>query len=245
MSDQAQELRRMFAESGGQRYTVIASLSRPAMALPIAASACRDLAAEGVDTLWIDDLPLAEREDWPIARASRFSLEQVRRGFVPLDRAIAESADGVRYIHSGATTQDTDSWLRHGVGGPLPASLADDLGFFQRILITTTEGNLITPADHPIETDMLVVSGAGVTESNDLILWMVRAEANFRPKKWGLILVGDLFEGNRSWEELSPLCKRYLSGEVDLISAVDGRLDDLVLAGSWVPDKRQLLRFLS
>lgn len=46
MSDQAQELRRMFAESGGQRYTVIASLSRPAMALPIAASACRDLAAE-------------------------------------------------------------------------------------------------------------------------------------------------------------------------------------------------------
>jgi hypothetical protein len=92
---------------------------------------------------------------------------------------------------------------------------------------------------------MLVVSGAGVTESNDLILWMVRAEANFRPKKWGLILVGDLFEGNRSWEELSPLCKRYLSGEVDLISAVDGRLDDLVLAGSWVPDKRQLLGFLS
>lgn len=245
MSDQAQELRRLFADSGGQRCTIIVSLSRPAMALPVAASACRDLAAEGADVLWIDDLPLAEREDWPISRSSRFSLEQVRRGFVPLSQAVVESSDGIRYIHSGATTSNTDSWLRHGAGGPLPAALADELGVYQRILITTTDGNLVTPPDHSIETDVVVVSGADVTQSNDLILWMVRAEANFRPKKWGLILVGDGFEGNRSWEELSPLCKRYLPGEVQLISTVDGQLDELFLAGSWVPDTQQIVRFLS
>lgn len=243
MSDQAQELRRVFDEGRPTRRLLVSSLKRPALSLAVAASICRDSSSLGQDVLWIDDLPLLDREDWPIPRAAKFTLEQVQQGFIPLAAAVAIASDGSHYIHSGRTT--ARNVIDASAGKTFDLALTPGrLERYELVLLTSSQEDFDGLSAAGAKPDIIIVSGTAAAECSELMLWMVRCEASLQPRRWGLCFIGDQYSSNRAWAELSPLFTRYLTGPVELLATADGNLTEISLGGAWVPERKRVLSFI-
>jgi hypothetical protein len=239
--DQAKGLRELFGSTTECRRIHVACLSRPALALATGAAMTKALSEIGENSLAIDEVGFAEREDWPIPAIAKYSLQQVLAGFVPLERAICGLDEHRSYVFAGKTAsqQSLATLLQQR-----QMSEKLDLSGFRNIFHVIGSAQETSAAVHGEQPHVMCVSGVTAEDRNSLILWMIRHDIEHKPKKWGFFFLGEADEVNRAWAEFEPVASKYLSGEICLVGSASGEISSAPLVGNWVTRLDGLDRFI-
>ena len=240
--DQAKGLRELFGSTAECRRIHVACLSRPALALATSAAMSKALSEIGENSLAIDEVGFAEREDWPIPATAKYSLQQVLAGFVPLERAICNLDEQRSYVFAGMTAshQSLTTLLQQR-----QMSEKLDLSGFRNVFHVVGSGRETSAAVHGEQPFVMCVSGVTADDRNSLILWMIRHDIEHKPNKWGFFFLGEPDEVNRAWAEFEPVASKYLNGQILLVGSARGDIASAALGGNWVTHLDGLERFIS
>jgi len=239
--DQAKGLRELFGSTEEYRRIHVACLSRPALTLAAGAAMARTLAQIGESSLAIDEVGFADREDWPIPAAAKYSLQQVISGFVSIERAICRLDEHRSYVFAGKTaSQPSLSTLLT----QRQMSEKLDLAAFRNVFHLVGSATETSAAVHGQQPLVMCVSGVSADDRNSLILWMIRHDIEHKPKRWGFFFIGKTDEINRAWIEFEPVARKYLSGEISLIGSADDDINSAPLTGGWVTRFHDVQRFI-
>ena len=85
--DQATGLRYLFGNNTAPVH-VLCCPARPALSLPLVNFLCKDLTKNGQTLMWVDEIGLNDREQWPLPCAVKFDLSKSLEGHVDLDQGV-------------------------------------------------------------------------------------------------------------------------------------------------------------
>jgi hypothetical protein len=234
--DQATGLRHLF----GQPPTPVHVLhcpARPALCLPLAQVLSHQLADRGHTVLWVDELGMVERENWPLPCKVRFDLSKSLQGHVPLDQTVRPLSPTLWYGLSLHTAR-----IAHAPA-PLTERLQGSGVRFESVVVTAgpqkSEG--LPHYGTPIHVSVITECDAGSLQKT--LTWMQLAQAQGPVSSWSVVLAGSKARLNHGIHWIEHIAAAHLSQDVKLLSTVDTKVLAAPLAQAWLnsPDLTDLL----
>jgi len=235
--DQASGLRYMFGNSTAPVH-VLCCPSRPALTLPLVDALSRDLTHDGQTVLWVDEIALNDREQWPLPCAVKFDLSKSLEGHVALDQGVTKLSPSLWYGLSLHTHRMAQPAL------PLAERLTSSGIRFDTILVSAINGKPESFARYGAPLHMTAISGCAPEHLQQTLAWMQQAQARCTAATWRVILAGEAEPLTQAMDWLAQTAKAHLSQDVQVLGSVNPERLSAPLAGAWsgLPELTSVLK---
>ena len=235
--DQAAGLRYLFGNSTAPVH-VLCCPSRPALTLPLVDIISKELTHEGQTILWVDEIPLNDREHWPLPCTVKFDLSKSLESHVALDQGVTALGSSLWYGLSLHTHRITRPAL------PLAERLTNSGIRFDSILVSAATGKPESFARYGAQLHMTAISGCAPEQLQQTLAWMQQAQARCTAASWRVVLAGESEQLTHAIHWLAQTAKAYLSQEVQVLGTVNVERLNAPLAGAWtgLPELTEVLK---
>ena len=235
--DQAAGLRYLFGNSTAPVH-VLCCPSRPALTLPLVDAMSKELTHEGQTILWVDEITLNDREQWPLPCTVKFDLSKSLESHVALDQGVTALGSSLWYGLSLHTHRITRPAL------PLAERLTNSGIRFDSILVSAATGKPESFARYGAQLHMTAISGCAPEQLQQTLAWMQQAQARCTAASWRVVLAGESEQLTHAIHWLAQTAKAYLSQEVQVLGTVNVERLNAPLAGAWtgLPELTEVLK---
>ena len=235
--DQAAGLRYLFGNSTAPVH-VLCCPSRPALTLPLVDAISKELTHEGQTILWVDEITLNDREQWPLPCTVKFDLSKSLESHVALDQGVTALGSSLWYGLSLHTHRITRPAL------PLAERLTNSGIRFDSILVSAATGKPESFARYGAQLHMTAISGCAPEELQQTLAWMQQAQARCTAASWRVVLAGESEQLTHAIHWLAQTAKVHLSQEVQVLGTVNVERLSAPLAGAWtgLPELTEVLK---
>jgi hypothetical protein len=235
--DQATGLRYLFGNNTAPVH-VMCCPARPALTLPLANFLCKDLSSNGQTIMWVDEIGLNDREQWPLPCPVKFDLSKSLEGHVTLDQGVNALSSSLWYglsLHTHRIARATT---------PLSERLTSSGIRFDSIVVTATIGQPASFAYYGPQANFTVISACAPEELQQTLTWMQQVEARLTPASWRVILAGESEQLTQALEWFEQTSKAHLSQTVQLLGSVNAERLQSPLANAWsnLPELAKVLK---
>ena len=235
--DQAAGLRYLFGNSTAPVH-VLCCPSRTALTLPLVDAISKELTHEGQTILWVDEITLNDREQWPLPCTVKFDLSKSLESHVALDQGVTALGSSLWYGLSLHTHRITRPAL------PLAERLTNSGIRFDSILVSAATGKPESFARYGAQLHMTAISGCAPEQLQQTLAWMQQAQARCTAASWRVVLAGESEQLTHAIHWLAQTAKAYLSQEVQVLGTVNVERLNAPLAGAWtgLPELTEVLK---
>ena len=235
--DQAAGLRYLFGNSTAPVH-VLCCPSRPALTLPLVDAISKELTHEGQTILWVDEITLNDREQWPLPCTVKFDLSKSLESHVALDQGVTALGSSLWYGLSLHTHRITRPAL------PLAERLTNSGIRFDSILVSAATGKPESFARYGAQLHMTAISGCAPEQLQQTLAWMQQAQAKCTAASWRVVLAGESEQLTHAIHWLAQTAKAHLSQEVQVLGTVNVERLSAPLAGAWtgLPELTEVLK---
>lgn len=222
--DQATGLRQLFGINSLAAH-ILCCPSRPALVVPLAQLLSQDLTDRGHTVAWIDEINLAEREDWPLPCSIRFDVGQALEGHVNLSAAMQALKPQLFYGLSCKTRKLPT------IERPLQARLLASGVRFDTLVVAAHPD--IAANRYAESAHCTVITGTDVQGLQCTLKWMLRMEAQHEPRSWNVVISGKGPRVNSCQKWLEEATTSHLAMPVKLLGTATTKTMTDNLTKAW------------
>ena len=235
--DQATGLRYLFGNNTAPVH-VLCCPARPALSLPLVNFLCKDLATNGQTLMWVDEIGLNDREQWPLPCAVKFDLSKSLEGHVDLDQGVNALTSSLWYglsLHTHRIARVTT---------PLSERLTSSGIRFDSIVVSAANGQPESFANYGPQAHFTLISGCSPEELQQTLHWMQQVQARSTPASWRLILASENEPLTHALHWFEQTSKAHLSQAVQMLGSVNADRLQAPLSDAWsgLPELAEVLK---
>lgn len=235
--DQATGLRYLFSNKTAPVH-VLCCPSRPALTLPLADLISKALVSQGQTIMWVDEIGLNDREQWPLPCTVKFDLSKSLEGHVTLDQGVTALASSLWYglsLHTHRIARATT---------PLSERLTSSGIQFDSIVVTATNGHPESFAYYGPQAHFTLISDCTPAHLQQTLAWMQNVQARFSSTSWRVILAGENEQLTSALHWFEQTSQAHLSQTVQMLGSVNSDRLQAPLANAWsgLPELAEVLK---
>jgi hypothetical protein len=235
--DQATGLRYLFGNATAPVH-VLCCPSRPALTLPLADFLCKALVNQGQTMMWVDEIGLNDREQWPLPCPVKFDLSKSLEGHVALDQGVTALLPTLWYglsLHTHRMTRFNST---------LAERLASSGIQFDSILVSATNGHPESFAHYGTQAHFSLICDCSPNQLQQTLTWMQQVQARLTPASWRIILAGESESLTHALSWFEQISLAHLSQPVQVLGSIQPERLQAPLANAWsgLPELAEVLK---